>query len=94
VTLDAVRAAIDTCGELDPPVFARRTRNAIALALVGATEPEPTDRRPTAALDTEVDGELRRLLADVYAGGRGWTTSAIAALEPLHRLARSQWSPS
>ncbi|HEY6961757.1 MAG TPA: hypothetical protein VI408_07715 [Gaiellaceae bacterium] len=94
MTLDAVRDAIDTCGEVDTAAFARRTRNAIALAIVARGDADPTRRRPSDALRAELGDELAALLASVYEGNSGWTSSAIDALEPLNELARRQWSPS
>jgi hypothetical protein len=88
VTLDGVRNAIDSCGEVETAVFARRTRNAIALALVARGAPEPTRRRPTSSLQDELGDELATRLAAVYAGGPDWTSAAIDALEPLHELTR------
>jgi hypothetical protein len=89
VTLDAVRDAIDACGETDTALFARRTRNAIAMAIV-AREPVPPARRsaPVEQLAQKVGDELGDVLAEVYEGGPEWTSRAIDALEPLHRLAR------
>jgi hypothetical protein len=87
MTLDAVREAIDTCGETDAAVFARRTRNAIAMAIVmRAVAPSPRPA-PVDRLCAEVGDELGHLLANVYAGGPDWTTNAIDALEPLNELA-------
>jgi hypothetical protein len=90
VSLDAVRSAIDSCGESDTRSFARRTRNAIALAVVsrGAAAP-PAHPPPVDVLEYELGPELAELLAGVYAGGPDWTSSAIDALEPLHELVRS-----
>jgi hypothetical protein len=88
-----LRAAIDSAPDLDAAAFARRTRNAIAQAVVAAAfEAEetlaPTDRRPPLdELSGRVGPELAAELAAVYDGGAGWTSHAIDTLEPLHALA-------
>jgi hypothetical protein len=89
VTLDAVRDAIDSCGETETAVFARRTRNAIAMAIVarGPVEP-PTRTPPVEQLAEKVGDDLGHILTEVYEGGPDWTSRAIDALEPLHELAR------
>jgi hypothetical protein len=90
MSLDAVRSAIDSCGESDTRSFARRTRNAIALAVVAQRSASPARREaPVARLRREVGPELAELLTDVYEGGPEWTTRAIDALEPLHELVRA-----
>jgi hypothetical protein len=89
VSLDAVRSAIDSCGESDTRTFARRTRNAIALAVVSrGAAAAPAHRPPVDRLQRELGPELAELLAGVYAGGPDWTSNAIDALEPLHELVR------
>jgi hypothetical protein len=88
-----LRAAIESAPELDAAEFARRTRNAIAQAVLAAAFAAeenfaPPEREPP--LD-EVSGrvgpELAAELAVVYDGGAGWTSHAIDALAPLHALA-------
>ena len=90
MTLDTVRQAIDSCGDTDTAVFARRTRNAIAMAIVARESSTPPPHEPPVAQLREVLGDdLADHLATVYAGGEDWTTHAIDALEPLNALARS-----
>ena len=92
MSLQAIRETIDTCIESEPAVFARRTRNALAQAIVAEAlvheSPAPADHAPP-DLSPLVGDELAETLAAVYAGGADWTSRAIAALEPLHALARS-----
>ena len=88
MTLDAVREAIDSCGEAETAVFARRTRNAIALAIVARGTAPDVRPAPVERLCAEVGDELGHTLAEVYAGGADWTSFAIDALEPLNRLAK------
>lgn len=89
MTLDAVREAIDSCAEAETPVFARRTRNAIALAIVGARGTAAPATPPVDELRACLGDELGATLARVYEGGPNWTTHAIDALEPLNRLAKA-----
>jgi hypothetical protein len=94
VSLAAVREAIDTCSDCEPSVFARRTRNAIAAAILAEAlahdEPEPAPHAPPVAeLRDRIGEDLSELLAAVYEGGADWTSRAIDALEPLHAIARS-----
>lgn len=90
-----LRAAIESASELEPAAFARRTRNAIAQAVIaaaaGAAETlAPPDRcAPVEELLELLDPELATLLAAVYDGGAAWKSHAIDALEPLHALAQS-----
>jgi hypothetical protein len=88
VTLETVREAIDSCGHTETAVFARRTRNAIAMAIVGRSGAADTRPAPVERLRAEVGEELGEMLAEVYAGGPDWTTHAIDALEPLNALAK------
>jgi hypothetical protein len=89
-----LRAAIDSATELDSAAFARRTRNAIAQAVVAAAIAAqdtlmPADHgAPIEELRGRVGPELAAELAAVYEGGAGWTSHAIDALEPLHSLVR------
>jgi hypothetical protein len=97
MSLEAVaadlRAAIESAGELDAAEFARRARNAIALAVIAvafAAEESlapPEHEPPLDELSGRVGPELAAELAVVYDGGAGWTSHAIDALEPLHALA-------
>jgi hypothetical protein len=97
VSLEAVaadlRAAIDSAPELDAAAFARRARNAIAMAVVAAAfaaeeSLAPPEREPPLEeLSGRVGPELAAELAVVYDGGAGWTSHAIDALEQLHALA-------
>lgn len=88
-----LRAAIESAPELDAAAFARRTRNAIAQAVVAAALAaeetlEPADRQaPVEALRGCLGPGLATELAAVYDGGPGWTRHAIELLEPLHVLA-------
>jgi hypothetical protein len=88
-----LRAAIESAPDLDPAAFARRTRNAIAQAVVAAAfDAEETlapaeHSAPIDQLLVQVGPELAADLAAVYEGGAGWTGHAIDALEPLHALA-------
>jgi hypothetical protein len=88
-----LRAAIESAPDLDAAAFARRTRNAIAQAVVAAafdaeeTLAPPERRPPLDELSGRVGPELAAELAAVYDGGAGWTSHAIDALEPLHALA-------
>ncbi|HVU79599.1 MAG TPA: hypothetical protein VHC67_18645 [Gaiellaceae bacterium] len=93
MSLEAVRDAIDTCPESETAAFARRTRNALANAILAsalareAPEP-PAHGAPVAELRRCVGDELGELLAEIYEGGEDWTSRAIDALPPLHALAR------
>jgi hypothetical protein len=94
MSLDAVREAIDSCPESEPAAFARRTRNALAQAILAsaltreAPEP-PAHSAPVDDLRRCVGDELGGLLAEIYAGDGDWTSRAIDALPPLHALARA-----
>lgn len=93
VTLAAVREAIDTCADSDPAVFARRTRNALAAAILAESfahaEPgAPSHEPPVAELRDRVGDDLSQALAAIYEGCADWPSRAIDALEPLHTLAR------
>lgn len=93
MSLEAVRDAIDACAETDRAVFARRTRNALAAAILSESlahaVPAPADHEPPVAeLRSRVGDELGETLAAIYEGTDGWTSRAIDALEPLHELAR------
>jgi hypothetical protein len=93
VSLEAVRDAIDTCAASDPAAFARRTRNALAQAIVGEAftheqAAQPTHAAPLAELRLCVGDDLGGALAAVYEGSENWTSLAIDALEPLNELAR------
>jgi hypothetical protein len=94
MSLEAVRDAIDSCPESEPAVFARRTRNALAQAILAsalareAPEP-PAHEAPVDDLRRCVGDELGGLLAEIYAGGEEWTSRAIDALPPLHALAHA-----
>ena len=91
MSLEAVRDAIDTCPESEPAVFARRTRTALAQAILASALARETPEPPVRAAPVEdlrrcVGDELGGLLAEVYAGGDDWTSRAIDALPPLHAL--------
>ena len=91
MSLEAVRDAIDTCPESEPAVFARRTRNALAQAILASALARETPEPPLRAAPVDdlrrcVGDELGGLLAEVYAGGDDWTSRAIDALPPLHAL--------
>ncbi len=87
-----LRAAIESAAELDAASFARRTRNAIAQAVVAAAiaaeeRLAPPEREPPLdELSGRVGPKLAAELAAVYDGEAGWTSHAIDALEPLHAL--------
>lgn len=94
VTLEAVREAIDECAGTDPAVFARRTRNALAAAILAEslshTSPlPPAHAAPADDLRSTVGDELSATLTAIYEGGDDWTSRAIDALEPLHALTRT-----
>jgi hypothetical protein len=88
-----LRAAIEAAPDLDAATFARRTRNALAQAVVAAALAgdealaPPNERPPIEQLRGRVGPGLAAELAAVYDGGAGWTSHAIDALEPLHALA-------
>lgn len=91
MSFDAVRDAIDSCPASEPAVFARRTRNALAQAILASALardlPDPPVRAaPVDDLRRCVGDELGVLLAEIYAGGEEWTSRAIDALPPLHAL--------
>ena len=93
VTLEAVRDAIDACAETEPAVLARRTRNALAAAILAEAmvhaAPSPAPHAPPVAeLRTTFGDDLGAALAAIYEGGEDWPSRAIDALEPLHALAR------
>jgi hypothetical protein len=92
MSLDGVRDVIDACGSLEPAVFARRTRNALAEAIlaeaIAPAEPPAPAHSPPLELRDRVGVDLGDQLAAVYAGGSDWTSHAIDALEPLNELAR------
>jgi len=93
VTLEAVRETIDACAGTDPAVFARRTRNALATAILAeslahSSPPPPAHPAPVDELRTTVGDELSAELAAIYEGSDDWTSRAIDALEPLHAIAR------
>jgi hypothetical protein len=95
VSLEAVRDAIDSCTESETAAFARRTRNAIAQAILEEAlahhdEPAPDHAPPVGELRRTVGDDLGVTLAAVYEGGSEWTSRAIDALEPLHALARGR----
>ncbi len=88
-----LRAAIQAAPELERSAFARRTRNAIAQAVIAASlaseealDP-PEQGAPVEELRERVGPALAAELAAIYDGGAGWTSRAIDALEPLHALA-------
>ncbi len=93
VSLAALRAAIDAAPVTDAATLARRTRNAIAQAVLAESiaheAPEPPEHDPPVAeLRARLGAQLAEELAAVYAGGADWTSHAIDVLEPLHALAR------
>jgi hypothetical protein len=93
MTLEAVREAIDACGETDRAAFARRTRNALAAAILAESlahdvPAAPDHEPPVAELHSRVGDDLGDALAAIYEGRGDWTSRAIDALEPLHELAR------
>lgn len=92
MSLAAVRATIDAAPEMEPALLARRTRNALAAAVLAEATarhaPEPPEHDPPFdELCSRLGEALAHELAAVYAGGPDWTTHAIDALEPLHALA-------
>ena len=91
MSLAAVRAALDAGPTEDTATLARRTRNALAQAVLAEAfsheAPEPAEP-PFTSLRERFGPELAEELAAVYAGGPDWTTHAIDALEPLHALTR------
>jgi hypothetical protein len=94
VSLAALRSAVDRAPALDAPAFARAARNALAQAVLAEAithteDPPPSHEPPLDAVRARVGDELAAHLAAVYAGGDGWTTHAIDALEPLHALTRA-----
>jgi hypothetical protein len=93
VSLDRLRAAIDSAPAADTATAARQIRNAVAQAVLEAGlshEPQgpPDHSPPVVELRERVGLELADELATIYAGGPGWTSRAIDVLEPLHALAR------
>jgi hypothetical protein len=88
------RAAIGAAGESDRATFARRTRNAVAQAVLAAALEgdddvgEPAHPAPVEEVRAHV-GELAAELVALYEGGDDWTSRAIDVLEPLHELARA-----
>jgi hypothetical protein len=90
---DDLRAAIESAPDLDARAFARRTRNAIAQAVLAAafaadeTLSPPAHRPPLDDLRGRVGADLAAELAAVYDGAPGWTSHAIDVLQPLHALA-------
>lgn len=94
MSLEAVREAIDSCPETERAAFARRTRNALAQAILASAlahdAPAPPEHdAPVDDLRRCVGDELGGLLAEIYAGGDDWTSRAIDALPPLHALAHA-----
>jgi hypothetical protein len=91
MSLAAVRATLDAALSEDTATLARRTRNALAQAVLAEAfsheAPVPA-APPFRSLRERFGPELAEELAAVYAGGPDWTTHAIDALEPLHALAR------
>jgi hypothetical protein len=93
MSLAAVRAALDAAPSADTVTLARRTRNALAQAVLAEAlahePPAPAEHLPPLeALRDHLGPELAADLAAVYAGGPDWTAHAIDALEPLHELVR------
>jgi hypothetical protein len=88
-----LRSAIESAAELEAAAFARRTRNAIAQAVVAAaltaeeTLAPAEQHAPIEELRGRVGPDLAAALAAVYDGRAGWTGYAIDALQPLHELA-------
>jgi hypothetical protein len=94
VSLDRIRAAIDSAPGTDTATAARQIRNAVARAVVEAAltqeQPAPPGHPPPVqGLRERVGPELADELVAIYAGGPGWTSRAIDVLEPLHALARA-----
>jgi hypothetical protein len=92
MSLDAVRAAIDDAPAVEPSAFARRTRNALAQAILAESfthePPGPAEHAPPVQDLRELVGDdLAITLAAVYEGADGWASRAIDALEQLHALA-------
>jgi len=92
------RAAIGAAGETDRTTFARRTRNALARAVLASafgTETAvdaPAEPAPFDDVRAHVGDELASDLVELYeelAVRAGWTTQAIDVLEPLHEITRS-----
>ena len=93
MSLDRIRAAIDSAPGADTATAAREIRNAVARAVVEAglshVHPAPAEHSPPVAeLRERVGQELADELVTIYAGGPDWTSRAIDVLEPLHALAR------
>jgi hypothetical protein len=93
VSLDRIRAAIDSAPRADTATAARQIRNAVAQAVLEAglshEQPGPPEHPPPAVeLRERVGHELAAELLTIYAGEPGWTSRAIDVLEPLHALAR------
>jgi hypothetical protein len=93
VSLDRIRAAIDSAPGADAATAARQIRNAVARAVVeaGVSHEQPTPPEhspPVVELRERVGPELAEELVTIYAGGPGWTSRAIDVLEPLHALVR------
>jgi hypothetical protein len=94
MSLAAVRAALDAAPSEDTRTLARRTRNALAQAVLAEAfaheAPAPPERLPPVeSLRDRLGPDLAAQLASVYAGGPDWTRHAIDALEPLHALTRA-----
>jgi putative heme iron utilization protein len=92
MSLDAVRETIDATLDDDAAVFARRTRNALAQAILAEAMTHRDERPPERAAPRErlrerAGADLGDALAEIYAGTGDWTSRAIDALEPLNAMA-------
>jgi hypothetical protein len=95
MSLEGIRAAIDSAPHGDRAAAARQIRNAIARAVLDeALSHEqvgpPSHPPPATALRERVGPDLADGLLRVYAGDPDWTTHALDALEPLHQIARGE----
>jgi hypothetical protein len=88
------RAAVDAAPRVDAATFARRTRNAIAQAVLAAAfSPDdevggPDHAPPVDDVRVHAGEPLAAQLVELYQGCPDWTSRAIDVLEPLHALAR------
>ena len=88
------RAAVDAAPRVDAATFARRTRNAIAQAVLAAAlapDEEVGDAEHAPPVDdvrVHAGEPLASQLVELYDGCPDWTSRAIDVLKPLHALAR------
>src|SRR3954466_2256432 len=93
MSLAAVRAALDAAPSADTVTLARRTRNALAQAVLAEAlahePPAPAEHLPPLeALRDRLGAQLGADRAPVYVGGPDWRSHATDAPEPLHELVR------